>query len=90
MLVEYVARADELPDRAAVEVPVLCEAGGGAQCALLAAAADAQRRVAAAARAWGCSGRRSARIDAYDPYLDVDFSPRRGDGPGADGYGQAA
>ena len=28
--------------------------------------------------------------EAYDPHLDVDFSPLRGDGPGADGYGQAA
>lgn len=27
---------------------------------------------------------------AYDPHLDVDFSTLRGDGPGADGYGQAA
>ncbi len=26
--------------------------------------------------------------EAYDPHLDVDFSPLRGDGPGADGYGQ--
>ncbi|MER5466068.1 Tn3 family transposase [Streptomyces sp. NPDC002668] len=26
----------------------------------------------------------------YDPHLDVDFSPRRGDPPGVDGYGQAA
>ncbi|WSA81858.1 transposase [Streptomyces sp. NBC_01799] len=29
--------------------------------------------------------------EAYDPHLDVDFSPLRGDDrPGADGYGQAA
>ncbi|MFH8805084.1 Tn3 family transposase [Streptomyces sp. NPDC017936] len=28
--------------------------------------------------------------EAYDPHLDVGFSPLRGDGPGADGYGQAA
>jgi hypothetical protein len=29
--------------------------------------------------------------EAYDPHLDVDFSPLRGDGqPEADGYGQAA
>ncbi|MFF3244851.1 hypothetical protein ACFYWY_14195 [Streptomyces sp. NPDC002870] len=28
--------------------------------------------------------------EAYDPHLDVDFSPLRGDGPGADGYRQAA
>ncbi|MER6318852.1 Tn3 family transposase [Streptomyces sp. NPDC001581] len=28
--------------------------------------------------------------EAYDPHLDVDFSPLRGDVPGVDGYGQAA
>ncbi|MFC8833316.1 Tn3 family transposase [Streptomyces griseoincarnatus] len=28
--------------------------------------------------------------EAYDPHLDVDFSPLRGDNPGTDGYGQAA
>ncbi|WTA49138.1 transposase (plasmid) [Streptomyces sp. NBC_00842] len=28
--------------------------------------------------------------DAYDPRLDVDFTPIRGDGPPADGFGQAA
>ncbi|MFD7162889.1 hypothetical protein [Streptomyces violascens] len=28
--------------------------------------------------------------DAYDPYLDVDFSPIRSNGPPADGFGQAA
>ena len=29
--------------------------------------------------------------EAYDPHLDVDFSPLRGDGqPEADGYDQAA
>jgi hypothetical protein len=29
--------------------------------------------------------------EAYDPHLDVDFSPLRGDGPvGVGGYGQAA
>lgn len=29
--------------------------------------------------------------EAYDPHLDIDFSPLRGDDPpGADGYGQAA
>ncbi len=34
---------------------------------------------------------RAADVEkAYVPHLDVDFSPLRGDGPGADGYGQAA
>ncbi|WP_345482866.1 Tn3 family transposase [Actinopolymorpha pittospori] len=28
--------------------------------------------------------------EAYDPRLDVDLSPIRGDGPPADGFGQAA
>lgn len=28
--------------------------------------------------------------DAYDPRPDVDFTPIRGDGPPADGFGQAA
>nr|WP_239472346.1 transposase [Streptomyces sp. NEAU-S7GS2] len=28
--------------------------------------------------------------EAYDPHLDVDFSPLRGDPPAPDGYGQAA
>ncbi|WP_425329374.1 Tn3 family transposase [Streptomyces inhibens] len=28
--------------------------------------------------------------EANNPHLDVDFSPLPGDGPGADGYGQAA
>ncbi|MGW0886353.1 Tn3 family transposase [Streptomyces sp. NPDC002671] len=28
--------------------------------------------------------------EAYDPHLDVGFSPLSGGGPGADGYGQAA
>ncbi|WP_326771171.1 hypothetical protein OG978_47530 (plasmid) [Streptomyces sp. NBC_01591] len=28
--------------------------------------------------------------EAYDPYLDVDFSPLRGDDPRATGFGQAA
>ncbi|MFJ9855813.1 Tn3 family transposase [Streptomyces sp. NPDC101150] len=29
-------------------------------------------------------------LDAYDPHLDVDFTPIRGDGPTADGFSQAA
>ncbi|MGW0769222.1 hypothetical protein [Streptomyces sp. NPDC002676] len=28
--------------------------------------------------------------DAYDPHLDVDSTPIRGDGPPADGFSQAA
>ncbi|MFB7592844.1 hypothetical protein [Streptomyces sp. NPDC056169] len=28
--------------------------------------------------------------DAYDPYLDVDFTPSRGGGPPTDGFSQAA
>ena len=45
MGVEHAAQADELVHRAAEVVPVLGQAGDGAQRALLAAAADADRRV---------------------------------------------
>ena len=45
MRVQDVTFARELLGRAAEEVPVLGEPGGGAQCPLLAVAADADRRV---------------------------------------------